>query len=249
MNKKLKNELYPNPQKGYSARKGKPVSIIIHSTNNPRGNTSYASEEKFLYETKKVGAEYLVGEDEVTEFLDPALYYSWHAGEVSHERYANHNSIAVECHYSPSDDKPFSQKARSNLTALVKSLIARFDITDPSAIETHRAVAIPHGRKSDPSWIDDADFYVWRNSLFFTEQHSTYRVSSHVATIRTAPDRQHPVALHIFEIPNIRAGVIVKGTELKGKVVTGEPVQNNNKWLWLENGSGFVSLTALEKIN
>lgn len=49
--------------------------------------------------------------------------------------------------------------------------MTRFGIP-PALLETHRAIALPKGRKSDPEGFSDADFAAWRAGLGLR----TYRV-------------------------------------------------------------------------
>jgi N-acetyl-anhydromuramyl-L-alanine amidase AmpD len=227
---KPKNALYPNPQGkddlwyGYQPRLNKPKSIVIHSTNNGHGNTSFASEEKFLYETKVVAADYLVGATQITQFLDSAKYYAWHAGAVNDSLYANHNSIGIETHYSPADKNPFDVRIKDNLTTLVKDIMKTYSIP-AEHIELHRRVAVPKGRKSDPNWMTDTDFYIWRDSLKDNLQH--YWVVSHSAPIYTAPNKNAPISL--------------SGKGFMGYMNELDGIDQGNGFIWHSTGVGFLS--------
>ncbi len=227
---KYKNVLYPNPNRkddlwfGYQPRVSNPVSIVIHSTNSPKGDTSFTSEAKFLYETKAVAADYLVGAEQIVQFLDSSKYYGWHAGAVNDRLYANHNSIGIETHYSPYDKKPFNPRIKENLTVLVKELMQRYSIP-ANHIELHRRVAVPKGRKSDPNWMTDTQFFEWRDSL--TSNIKQYWIVASSAPIYTAPSTLAPIAL--------------EGKAFMGFMNTFEGIDQGNGFIWHTSGIGFIS--------
>lgn len=235
LNKKYnKAKLYPIP-KGYGRRNKSPVTLLIHSTNGA-GNSLFKNEINFLYTSQKVGAEYLVGENEIIEFLDPALYYSWNAGEVNNIWFDSTKTIGIEVHYSPKDKKPIVKQKIDNLTMLVKHLIARFGI-EKHNIEMHRTVA-PE-RKIDPSFFTDSQFYDWRNSLYEEKvEMKEYIVTTSTAQVYTSPETKTP-ATHINDGAVIN-GLLPQGYRVKGKEVTGQSINNIRKWIWLGNNWGFV---------
>lgn len=167
---------------------GNPKSIIIHTTNGAKFS-KYSSEANYIYTTSKVGAHFLVGkEGQITRFLDPILR-AWHAGAVNDPRFNNNNSIGIENHYTPGEGS-WTKAMHDALTWLVSELSKQYHIAVPELIETHRRVAIPAGRKIDPSGFADAEFYVWRNRLFEvpkTLPTIRYRVIVDVARVRTSP--------------------------------------------------------------
>jgi N-acetyl-anhydromuramyl-L-alanine amidase AmpD len=212
---------------GYSLRAKAPISLIIHSTNNPRNNTLFAAEAKFLFEAANVSAHFLVGKDgRVVQFLDPRRYAAWHSG-AAWVNFTNVNSIGIELHHSPGDP-PYPVAQEDALTALVRGLMQQFTIP-PSLIETHRKVALPTGRKSDPSDWSDADFYVWRAGLVW----QPYRV-------------RHPQA--VFEAPRPDAKVALDD---QAEVHAGDTVFINEikmGWAHLANGLGFLPIGILEAL-
>ncbi len=138
----------------------RPSSIIIHTTNGNRGS-SFHGEASFLLNSNSVGAHYLVGKaGQIAETLPPA-YRAWHAGVTTAE-YLNSRSIGIECHHAVGEEWTGIQ--RTALTWLVLKLMADHAI-GIGMIESHRAVALPAGRKIDPSDWTDRSFYDWRNTL------------------------------------------------------------------------------------
>jgi N-acetyl-anhydromuramyl-L-alanine amidase AmpD len=137
-----------------------PTAIVIHSTNGHPGST-FAAEANFLLTTSAVSAHYLVGkEGQIAQILPPE-FRAWHAGE-SVPAFNNTNSIGIENHHAVGDDWPAAQRVA--LTWLVQRLLRDWRIPAAS-IATHRAIALPQGRKVDPSDWSDADFAAWRDSL------------------------------------------------------------------------------------
>ena len=154
------------PGHGYAARTAAPTSIIVHSTSNPhQKNTAFSSEARFLLNASLVSAHYLIGKDgAVVRFLDPLKWAAWHAGNVR-TGWDNAKSIGIELHHSVGDP-PYPSAQLAALAALIRSLMALFDIPVP-LIDTHGQVAIagPYDRKSDPSDWPHQDFLSFRSHL------------------------------------------------------------------------------------
>ncbi len=184
---------------GYDKRpKGlRPETLLIHTTNG-KGGSSLEAEARYLRDSESVGAHYLVGKDgEILELLDPELR-AWHAG-VALPAYINSKSIGVEVHHAIGE--AWTPAQHDALTWLAQTqLMPEYDIT-AGEIETHRAVALPHGRKVDPSDWSDAAFYAWRASLtgqLYVPQRpaglTTY-VTTCAVNVRQGPSRLKPIPL------------------------------------------------------
>lgn len=150
------------PGQGYNARPAgtHPSSLIIHTTNGKRGS-SFAAEAAFLRDSPNVSAHYLVGKAGQVAQILPDELCAWHAGHAL-QPYLNARSLGVECHLTPGESWTDAQRAA--LTTLVERLMRRWDIPR-ERVETHRAVALPAGRKTDPASWSDADFARWRDAL------------------------------------------------------------------------------------
>ena len=147
---------------GYDARPNnrQPSSIIVHTTNGNRGS-SLAGEAKFLRDSQSVSAHYLVGKDgEVIQLLPDALR-AWHAGVVLGGFY-NSQSLGIECHHAVGES--WTPRQRQSVTELAQLKMMQYRIAAP-LVETHRAVALPTGRKVDPSDWGNTEFYAWRSRL------------------------------------------------------------------------------------
>jgi len=158
---------YPKAQRyaaghGYSMRPMAPTSIVIHTTNNPNQGTRFDKECQFLFESPGVSAHYLIGKQgQIVQLLDPAGYTAWHAGAAL-TAWTNDHSIGIELHVSVGEVP--TQLQRDACAWLCRKLMQRFGIP-PVLIETHRKVALPPGRKSDPEGWPNPDFYTWRDAL------------------------------------------------------------------------------------
>lgn len=143
-----------------------PSSIVIHTTNGAIGS---AFEREALYlrdnnqsaPARRVSAHYLIGKTGRVAQIVPDYLAAYHAG-VSVSGFGNGHSIGIECHLTPSEAWMPAQRAA--LTALVTTLMRTWKIPR-ERVETHRAIALPRGRKVDPSEWDDGPFYQWRAIL------------------------------------------------------------------------------------
>ena len=228
------------PGHGYQLRTGSPTSIVIHSTSNPREkNTPFASEAIFLYRAANVSAHYLIAKDgRIVQFLDPAGWMAWHAGGkqaggswTAKPEYANPASIGIELHHSVGDP-PYPHLQIDALTWLVRDLMGMFRI-GTSLIDTHRAIALPQGRKSDPSDWDDPSFYAWRAALIPARATVKY-IARHTEAIQEAPHAAAPVALN--DTARVPEGAIVEVDEERG-----------DGYLHLASGVGFVRKGVFSK--
>lgn len=242
-----KARLY-KPGTGYSRRAGSPSSLVVHTTNGQRGS-SFAAEANFIYRSTAISSHDLIGKQgQIVQFLDAGSYVAWHAG-VALAGFVNTYSIGIECHHSVGDTWTSDQRAA--LTERVKHYIERFGIAE-HMIETHRKVALPAGRKVDPSDWPDADFYSWRASLFAApapqppQGGHTYRVrAGATAVVREAPQRPpkgHPDNIALGGTARLAAGTVVVGDGF----TQGETVGGDARWLHLADGTGFVHISALE---
>lgn len=147
---------------GYQLRGTTPTAIVIHTTNNSRRGTAFEGEAKYLLESADVSAHFLIAKDgRIVRFLEPRAYQAWHVGEAV-DAFVNSKSIGIELHTSVGETPTQAQK--DACAWLCRQLMTAFQIP-ATMIETHRKVARPVGRKSDPvGWPDD-EFYRWRAGL------------------------------------------------------------------------------------
>ena len=165
---------------GYGMRAAPPTTGVIHTTNNRQAGTLFDKEAAFLLNSPDVSAHYLIGKQgRIVEFLDPAGFVAWHAGGRQDDgtwsalpAFANPASWGVELHVSVGEVPTRIQK--DACAWLCRQLLIRFGMI-PGQIETHRAIALPKGRKSDPEGWPNDDFYAWR-ALLIQPQLRRFRV-------------------------------------------------------------------------
>jgi hypothetical protein len=165
-----KDRAYP-PGHGYGRRtapktwvgqRASPASaVVLHSTNGNKGS-SLAAEAKFLRDSELVSCHDLIGKGgEIIQILPPD-FVAWHAG-VCKSGYDGMVSIGIELHHAVGDDYPQAQM--DALWHRTNEYISMYNLLE-AKIETHRFIALPAGRKQDPSDWSDADFYAWRDRLY-----------------------------------------------------------------------------------
>jgi hypothetical protein len=160
--------------KGYSVRSKPPTHCIIHSTNGPRRPSSFRAEATFIRDSPAIGAEYCVGKGgEIAEIVNPDTHYAWQSGTTI-PGFSNPHSLGIEVQNSAVYTKAgvliweeaWTASQWAALDWLMRDvLIPKYGILREH-IETHRAVALPKGRKPDPSGCNDQTFYAWRTRLY-----------------------------------------------------------------------------------
>jgi AmpD protein len=141
-----------------SRRRYKVSLIVLHHTAGTR-----AGDLPILLgqTSRRVSADFYVQRDGKIHKLNPQLtqWYTWHAGNSDWRGKGQCNlySIGVEMEHRVGEGWPEAQvKACAQLCAW---LIRRFGlILDKDCIQSHRAIALPLGRKTDPENYPWADF-------------------------------------------------------------------------------------------
>lgn len=222
-----KAERYPQ-RFGYQLRGTQPSSIVVHSTEGPR-DQSLENAARYLLTSGKVSAHYLIGRDgAITEFLHPAKYQAWHAGEAQDE-YENSRSIGIELLHTRGETWPAVQKEA--LAFLLRKLMLDYRIPVTS-IDTHGQIALPgpYKRKSDPTDWPRIDFLRWRATLAAPHPSTRYRARYRCAVYERS-EGTGPVW-----------GVLEKGEELT--IDARYPAMTGHDAL----GRGFVRLEDVEPV-
>lgn len=214
------------PRWGYQSRgQVLPSSIVIHTTNNRRA-TQFDTEAIYLRESAAVSAHFLIGKaGQIVQFLDVVKWQAWHAGECL-PAFSNPRSIGIEHHVSIGE--AWTPEQHTACTWLVQNLMRDHRIP-AGMVETHRAVARPKGRKSDPEGWDDQAFYAWR------------------ATLAPAPlpDYMHVRGVPIYQRED-RTGTVAGYLTPKDTVEVGKRYADGG--VWLADGRGFIDGNSLEPV-
>jgi hypothetical protein len=221
----------------YSARpSGTDIwAIIVHSCEgNPCGNEQNSSIPWLCNPASGVSCHYYVTREGAIYQLVDDSKQAWHAGEstLNGVKYCNGYSIGIELEHRD-NCAMYPQIQIDALTWLCQQLIARHAIPR-SGIATHRQVATPAGRKSDPTDIDDATFSFWASSLYALPGAGIYAVR-HTQAILEAPEPDGKVAL------NDTAEL------LEGSQVDIDEVAHGG-WAHLRSGVGFVPVSVLTRV-
>lgn len=137
-------------------------SVIVHTTNNSQKNTKIWNEATFIRDSPDVSCHDLIGKDGSIYVILPPNMQAWHAG-VALKNFTNPYSLGFEIHCSVGETPTQAQK--DALAWRLQQYIGPYGL-QAADIDTHRAVALPKGRKSDPENWPDAEFYPWRDRLF-----------------------------------------------------------------------------------
>lgn len=135
------------PTPNLSKRTKAPRFIILHHD----GGTAAGSVAWLTNPASKRSSDFLVARDGTIYKLNPqlSLFYTWHAGSSAFGGFVGLNSVSfgVEQEHKVGQDWPLAQIRAT--AKLCKWLVARYNLPD-GCIQSHRAVAVPRGRKIDP---------------------------------------------------------------------------------------------------
>lgn len=146
----------------WSATRGGPLSAeVVHTTSND-DPTSLEHELVYMRDTPTASCNDLIAKNGDVYIILPEAVPAWHAG-VALPDFTNVHSFGTELHVSLGEMPTAAQIA--SLTWRVQQRRQRY-ATSKAHIETHRAVALPPGRKHDPEGWPDGEFYAWRDRLF-----------------------------------------------------------------------------------
>lgn len=204
-----------------------PSSLVIHATQGNKGS-SFAGEAEYLARSRTVGAHLLTGKaGQIVQFL-PYSLRAHHAGSVIWG-YQNNLSIGIETHWTFGETWPAEGTAA--LTWLVRRLMKQFNIP-VARIKSHRFVALPKGRKSDPGYWTDRQFDAWLATLAAAPApvNPRYEVTTARANVRSGPGIKFPVTMILDRGQQFGADSVKEG------------------WYHREDGRGFVSSTVVRKV-
>ncbi|HEX6290355.1 MAG TPA: peptidoglycan recognition family protein [Herpetosiphonaceae bacterium] len=225
-----------------------PDGIIIHTTNGNIGS-SFRGEAQFLRDmsltrppSDRVSAHYLVGKGGQIARIHEDTRITWHTG-VSLREWNNLHTIGIENHFTPGE--VWTEPQQKALTFLVRHLMRRWNI-GRDRIQTHRFIALPAGRKVDPSSLTNAAFEDWRSSLTpLSDAIPSFRVIIGIdfASVREGPRRSFPEALipdgnGVLHPVRLAPGTVIGIDE----EVQGERISGDDRWLHIvkPDAWGFI---------
>lgn len=137
------------PSPNHSSRTRKIDSIVLHHT-GPGGLSGTVN--TFKSSAAQVSAHYVVGRDGKIVQMVKDQDKAWHAGTSAFHGKTdiNQNSIGIEIVNDGDGKQPYTEAQYKALEKLLPHLASKYKI--PAAnLTTHKAIAVPHGRKVDPS--------------------------------------------------------------------------------------------------
>jgi len=93
----------------------------------------------------------------VTQFV-PFDKRAWHAGASSFEGRENCNDFSIGIELEGTDDLPFTEPQYNQLIRVTRALMRAYPAITPERITGHQHIA--PGRKTDPGYMFDWDFYL-----------------------------------------------------------------------------------------
>lgn len=153
--------------------------------------------------------------------LDPLNFMAWHTGRTRDiNKYGNPHAIGVEVHFTPGEGF-WTGEMWEGITAIARKypLLERV---------THRYIAIPTGRKIDPSGVTDEFFAYWASNIL--RPYSMYRTSVRT-NVRKSPTRNSQVVTTLSENASVFS--------FNGDVVFGEEIADSNRWRYAL-GLGYI---------
>lgn len=147
-----------------AGRPGPIDTVVVHATHGRTGSAA-GNEARYLRDSPGVSANDLIGRDGTLYEILPDTAQAWHAGAVVDPRWGNARSYGIELQASTTEPITAAQKA--TLAWRLLDLRSRYHIGAPD-VRSHRSIAAPPGRKSDPATWPDADLNRWVATLFAT---------------------------------------------------------------------------------
>lgn len=141
-------------------------AIVVHSCEGRPDGNEQASSLPWLCNSKSgVSSNYYVTREGVIYCLVDDDKRAQHAGisALEGETDVNGISIGIELEHRKGD-APYSKAQLDALTWLCETKMGAYHIP-ASRVVSHRAVALPKGRKSDPTDWPEAEFRIWASAL------------------------------------------------------------------------------------
>jgi len=130
--------------------------IILHATAT---DTAQEAINTFLEPKSHVSAHFIVDRNGAVTQMVPVGKRAWHAGisQLGGRAHVNDFSIGIEIVNRNDGRQSYTPRQYEAVAALIKHLrTAQGICVAPTRIVSHREVALPHGRKSDPLGFDFA---------------------------------------------------------------------------------------------
>jgi N-acetylmuramoyl-L-alanine amidase len=231
------------------------IGRLWHETANGSGNP-YTTLEWNLSSNAGSSYDFLIARDgTIFQYVDYDAYTSWHAGDsactIDGRTYTdwsvNENFIGIELD-GPNDGTPCTT-AQIDAAALLAILLWEdlgINLTGPYDV-THKQVATPAGRKSDPRGATIGQIltraHEFASMPAMDEPYVAWWrvITMDGANVREAPTRASPIALN-------GSAVVPYGNTFQSDTVNyGEPIGGDPVWIHAANKIGFVHRSCLQR--
>ncbi|GEM_PF-6004729 len=143
----------PSPNKNPRGR-FKVDTVVLHATGGPL----QPSLNWLTNPNSKVSAHYVIAKDGTLYQLVEENMMAWHAGQSrmpppDNRENVNWFSVGIELENANTGRDPYPEAQLETLVRLLKHLVTRYNVPRRNIV-THREVAVPKGRKSDPLGLD-----------------------------------------------------------------------------------------------
>lgn len=232
-----------------------PLGILIHSSEGDQSSdipwlcNPHTGDPRIGTEhDPRVSCNYYINREGYIYQLVPDTQRAWHAGPSLYAGLHDWNrAIGVELTHRRGDgDYPDPQL--DALMWLCRSKIAQWHIPQ-SRIAAHRWVALPPGRKADPTDWSDTALRMWIASLYEMSPGGTvYRVRYDDCRVRTGPGTTFPVATFGPSGPKV---LLPRDfTFVSDGLKDGESVGTNRTWVHVAQPAawGWISATLVERV-
>lgn len=212
----------------HSPRVGAIRAIVIHS-----GDGTKASDLAWLTNVaSRVSSHYYIDRAGHVYQLVPDERVAWHAGKASYGGLTDWNdpSIGIEMEHTAGVHHDYPELQKNALRELLQAKIAQYHIA-PGFIVSHRAIAMPRGRRNDPRDWSEVDLRAFIDGLY---AHTTMYRARGVA-IHEGPALTYPIALG-------GTAFVPSGTEVEIDSV------KPGGWGHLADGRGFVLMEQLSRL-
>lgn len=151
--------------------KGEVSCIVFHDGEGNKASDLTKLCNASVVQSKRVSAHYYVDRAGNIYQLVPPHKRAWHAGASAYlGRIAfNDFSVGVESEHKEGQDWPKVQV--DSLSDLFRTLIGQYNIKE-QWVTTHKWIAFPEGRKSDPTNWTNEDLHKWIHGLYVQPSHN-----------------------------------------------------------------------------
>jgi hypothetical protein len=230
------DESHPSPNQ--SSRGGATVrAIVMHATAGTNSLPILTDPAPGGHPERRVSAHYLIAKNGTIYRLVPDNRVAFHAGVAAIPPLGNDVnafSIGIEMENLNNGMDPYPKAQMDATVELVQDLVKKYAIPRQFVV-THRAIALPRGRKSDPQ-PPAFNMEQFLDRVFDTDPgHAVFVVTDDGLRVREGAGTD-------FQI----VALLNRGDEITvDRIVEGEDIDGEQRWAHLADGRGFATMRFL----